>query len=77
MREAEIVETAIVWSMCGALVMLFILVKLGGGPALLGDQEATLQMHMAEVEVDHATGDAQHPSPLRSRAPASKSDILE
>ena len=77
MREAEMFETAIVWSTCGALVMLFILIKLGGGPVILGGQDVTLQRQMVVEEVDHATVGEQHRALLESRVPASKVDTPE
>ena len=72
MAEAKILDTAIVWTICGVLVMVLALVKLGGGPVILGGQDVIPQMQMAAPEVDHATVDEHHPNRLESHAPASK-----
>ena len=77
MREARIVEVALVWMMCGILAAFFFLVKLGGGPVILGGQEVIPQRQMVEAEVDHATVGEQHRSLLESRVPASKVDTPE
>ena len=77
MREARIVEVAIVWMTCGILVAFFFLIKLGAGPAILGGQEVIPQRQPVEVEVDHATVGEQHRSLLESRVPASKVDTPE
>jgi hypothetical protein len=77
MWEAEIVETAIVWTTCGVLAMLFILVKLGGGPVILGGQDVIPQRQMAAAEVDLATVDEQLPNRSESHVAANKSDTPE
>jgi len=77
MREARIVEVALVWMMCGIIVGLFFLVKLGAGKPIFGGQEVIPQRQMEAAEVDHATVDEHHPNRSESHAPASKADTPE
>lgn len=78
MNKEELIPQALLWTLCGILFFIFFFAKLGLDRKSFNNINfSSPQIQTALLIVDPALLDEPYPSRPESRAPASKSGILE